>query len=399
MKKASLAACLVAALLLSGCTPKTPGAPATGEHDIVQEVLGIPGDTTLLTIDGVDVPAGRYLFWLVNSIETEKYYGGLETDEDWIQQVNGMTMRDALKADALQALILYQTVENHAAQRGVTASQEDLDELDAQLQSLEEQAGGAEYFQNRMDSVCISKEDFRAINLVPYLDEALSRQMEEQGELEVSEEDLDGIIEENGLYGAKHILISTRRTNADGTGYEEFSDEEKAQALQKAQDLRRQLKDAGDDLELFDKLMNEHSEDGRNEDGTLAMPDGYTLVYAGQMVPEFEEGAMALQVGEISEPIESQFGYHIILRLPLDREELRERFGGEYKLNTILQGWMDDAIVTTTSIYDELDPKVFYDTLQQVNEGKSMEAPTESETPMESEAPTESGEPRETPAG
>lgn len=393
MKKTGIAACLMAALLLSGCTPKTPDPAPAGEHDIVREVLGIPGDTTLLTIDGVDVPAGRYLFWLVNAIETERYYGGLETDEDWIQQVDGMTMRDALKGQALQSLILYQVVETHAAQRGAAASQEDIDELDAQLQSLEEQAGGAEYFQNRLDTVCISKEDFRAINLVPYLDEALFKQMEERGELEVSEEELDGIIEENGLYGAKHILISTRRLNADGTGYEEFSDEEKAQALEKAQDLREQLRNAGDGEELFDELMNEYSEDGRNEDGTLAMPDGYTLVYAGQMVPEFEEGAMALQEGEISEPIESQFGYHIILRLPLDRTELREQFGGDYKLNQTMRDWMDDAVVTTTSIYDELDPKVFYDTLQQVNEGKLTEAPTESEAPGESE------EPRETPAG
>lgn len=393
MKKTGIAACLMAALLLSGCTPKTPAPAPAGEHDIVREVLGIPGDTTLLTIDGVDVPAGRYLFWLVNAIETERYYGGLETDEDWIQQVDGMTMRDALKGQALQSLILYQVVETHAAQRGAAASQEDIDELDAQLQSLEEQAGGAEYFQNRLDTVCISKEDFRAINLVPYLDEALSKQMEERGELEVSEEELDGIIEESGLYGAKHILISTRRLNADGTGYEEFSDEEKAQALEKAQDLREQLRNAGDSEELFDELMNEYSEDGRNEDGTLAMPDGYTLVYAGQMVPEFEEGAMALQEGEISEPIESQFGYHIILRLPLDRAELREQFGGDYKLNQTMRDWMDAAVVTTTSIYDELDPKVFYDTLQRVNEGKLTEAPTESEMPGESE------EPRETPAG
>lgn len=394
MKKTSLVACLLAAALLSGCTPKTPGL-GQKEHDIVQEVLEIPGDTTLLTVDGVDVPAGRYLFWLVNSIETQKYYGELETDEDWIRQVNGMTMRDALKADALQTLVLYQTVENHAAESGAVPSQEALDELEAQLQELEDQAGGAEYFRNRLDSVCIDLENFRAINLVPYLDEALADQMEQRGELEVTGEDLDSFIEENGLYGAKHILISTRRINADGSGYEEYSDEEKAQALQKAQELREQLKDSGDDPELFDELMNEHSEDGRNEDGTLAMPNGYTQIYAGQMVAEFEEGAMALKEGEISEPIQSQFGYHIILRLPLDRDELKEQLGGDYKLNALIQEWMDNAVVSTTSLYDELDPKTFYDKLQQVNEGKLMEAPSESETPPESTAPAESGTPEE----
>ena len=32
----------------------------------------------------------------------------------------------------------------------------------------------------------------------------------------------------------------------------------------------------------------------------------------GRMVPEFEEAAFELQVGEISEPVKTQFGYHLI---------------------------------------------------------------------------------------
>ena len=393
MKKTGIAAGLLAAALLAGCAAQDPAPAATGEHDIAREVLGVPGNTAILTIDDTEVEAERYLFWLVNAIETWKYRGyALETDEDWIQQVSGVSIRDAIKGDALDATVIYQVVENQAALRGAVISQTDAEEMDAQLQEMIGQLGGEEYFQNWLDQGCISREGFLALNRVPYLDEALMEMMEQAGELEVTAEEVDDFIEEYGIYGAKHILLSTRRSNADGSGYEEFSDEEKAQVLQKAQDLRRQLSDAGDSEELFDELMNEYSEDGRNEDGTLSAPNGYTLAYAGQMVPEFEAGALALEVGQISDPIQTDYGYHIILRIPEDREEIEENLNSDYKMGVTIQEWINNANIKTTDLYDELDPKVFYEKLQKVNEGKLAQAPApeESAEPSAGETPAES---------
>jgi len=69
-------------------------------------------------------------------------------------------------------------------------------------------------------------------------------------------------------------------------------------------DLIKQLGDGGD----FVVLANAHSIDTASVDGDL----GYFGL--GAMVPEFEEATFAMEVGRYStEPVKSNFGYHIIL--------------------------------------------------------------------------------------
>ncbi|WP_417583558.1 peptidylprolyl isomerase [Pelagibacterium sp.] len=47
-------------------------------------------------------------------------------------------------------------------------------------------------------------------------------------------------------------------------------------------------------------------------DGTRANGGDLGYFSSGMMVPEFEQAAMALEVGEMSQPVESQFGFHLI---------------------------------------------------------------------------------------
>ena len=63
--------------------------------------------------------------------------------------------------------------------------------------------------------------------------------------------------------------------------------------------------------EKFGKLAKELSIDSGSakRDGSL----GY--FGRGMMVKPFEEAAFKLQVGELSEPVKSEFGYHLIKRL------------------------------------------------------------------------------------
>ena len=71
-----------------------------------------------------------------------------------------------------------------------------------------------------------------------------------------------------------------------------------------AKDLVAKIKSGAD----FAELAKEHSGDaGSKEKGGLL---GY--FGKGQMVPQFEQAAFSLKPGEVSDPVKSQFGWHII---------------------------------------------------------------------------------------
>jgi peptidyl-prolyl cis-trans isomerase C len=101
---------------------------------------------------------------------------------------------------------------------------------------------------------------------------------------------------------ARHILIKFRGSPVPAReGKAELTEEE---ALAKAQEIRKRLV-AGEE---FEKLAKEESDDtGSGANGGSLGSFGH-----GQMVPEFEKAAFALPIGQVSEPIRTQFGYHII---------------------------------------------------------------------------------------
>jgi peptidyl-prolyl cis-trans isomerase SurA len=96
----------------------------------------------------------------------------------------------------------------------------------------------------------------------------------------------------------------------------------------------------------FPALAREHSQDGSaREGGDLGWAN------PGQFVPEFEEAMNALRTGEISQPLVSRFGVHLI-RVDerrdntLSQREQREVVRGlvrEQKAGEALQSWAQDV--------------------------------------------------------
>jgi len=101
---------------------------------------------------------------------------------------------------------------------------------------------------------------------------------------------------------ARHILIRMTGSAVPlREGQKDLSDEE---ALAKAKEVRAKLVAGGDFAEIA-KAESDDAGSGANG-GVLG---DFTR---GRMVPQFEEAAFALKVNEISEPVKTQFGYHII---------------------------------------------------------------------------------------
>jgi peptidyl-prolyl cis-trans isomerase D len=90
---------------------------------------------------------------------------------------------------------------------------------------------------------------------------------------------------------AAHILIATGDKRSD------------AEAKKLADELKKQATPA-----TFAKLATKNSDDP----GSKAKGGDLGEFERGRMVPEFDKAAFALKAGEISEPIKSNYGYHII---------------------------------------------------------------------------------------
>jgi peptidyl-prolyl cis-trans isomerase D len=104
----------------------------------------------------------------------------------------------------------------------------------------------------------------------------------------------------------RHILIETPKPGPDGKVDQKGVDEARA----KAQDVLKQLKAGGD----FATLANKYSNDPGNEDPTTHAKKGGELGWMGkgQTVPEFDKVAFEQSKGQVSDPVQSSFGFHII---------------------------------------------------------------------------------------
>jgi len=207
----------------------------------------------------------------------------------------GRIIQLGLEAEALERLFFNAITDEEVKQRGITVSEEEIKtEFQKQYaaileyqQMTEEQL--AAYLASQDYSIDRFKESGRASVKDQLLLEAVQRAI--AGPIELSEEDISTYFDENRQQyeteeriQASHILVETQ---------------------EEAQQILEELSSGSD----FRIIARERSIDPGSG------PAGGDLGWfgRGQMVAPFEQAALALEVGEISGIVETDFGYHIIL--------------------------------------------------------------------------------------
>lgn len=184
--------------------------------------------------------------------------------------------------ELLDTLITGKVIEQEVKKENIKVTQEEIDEEKA---AYAESYGGEEALKQTLETSGLTMADFEE-DIESYL--ATKKLLEPR--IEITEEDMKAYFEENkGSFAqqeqvnASHILVEDEET---------------------AKEVIGKLNAGGD----FAELAAEYSIDESNKDA------GGDLGFFGKgdMAEEFEEIAFSLEPGKISNPVKTEYGYHVI---------------------------------------------------------------------------------------
>lgn len=221
----------------------------------------------------------------------ESQYG----EEVWTQmEAQDKNYQETMKKQVATSVSRIRAFTDYAEKNGVKPDQKQLKEFQAQNKKmLEDEKMKKSFEKTGLDEKFLddfAKEKATMVSLSKYL----------KKKSKPTEKELKDYYEKNSVKAkAAHILLTTTDTNG-----KPLSPEKKAEVKKKADKIYEEAKSGVD----FKELAKKNSQDpGSAQNGGELGEFG-----KGQMVPEFEKAVFSMKEGEISKPIETQYGYHII---------------------------------------------------------------------------------------
>ena len=253
---------LAIVVLALGCSKESPAVKVT--------------EDTLAVVNGDSILISEYekSFKLL-----ERSYTDLYGENFWSQDINGKTVKQILKDEIINTLIREKLIVKYVGDTGFTVEPEKIDQSYSEYMEMikEDTALKDFYTENSLD-----EEFFKSQIRSQYIAEEFRNMIID--EIKLDEEKLNEYYNTYTVQvSASHILVEDRETAET--------------VLEKAKN--------GED---FAELAGEYSKDPNSAE------NGGSLGYfpRGVMVPEFEDVAFSLAIGDISDIVESQFGFHII---------------------------------------------------------------------------------------
>jgi peptidyl-prolyl cis-trans isomerase C len=194
-----------------------------------------------------------------------------------------------------------------------------------QREELRKQFGEFKVMAERARKDHLEKDDLTRLQIMLDRSQALAgaymSEIQKDADKLVSDADVEQYFNEHASdfdeVRVRHILISTQpRQGGDDEDSEEPNDKKdkkqpekpktltKDEARAKAQQILERVRKGED----FAKLAQEYTDDP----GSKAQGGEIDFFGKGQMAPEFEKASFSLKPGEISDLVETQFGFHII---------------------------------------------------------------------------------------
>ncbi|MDE7247094.1 MAG: peptidylprolyl isomerase [Lachnospiraceae bacterium] len=261
--------------------------------------------------------------------------------EIWETNADGVTLEENVKNIALAQIAQIKTMNLMAEKYEV--------DLDDEEQARAENAAQAYYESLNEQEIELMGVDEKTIRSL-YKELARAEKMYQYTIKDINPEISD---DEARTITVQHILIKTYAL--DGTGKKiEYTEEAKKEAYERAREAYALAREEED----FDALIRRYSED-----------DKATYSFGkGEMDEAFETAAFNLGTDEISDIVETEFGYHIIKCIStFDREETdankikiveqrrEEAFGQEYDayVETLTRNLNEELWETVNFIHDE----------------------------------------------
>ena len=341
----------------AGGSSQTPAMDLSQITDPYLAVSGLAADEVVITVGSVEITAAHYLYWLNRAISSYLSQSGAAAPApDWDTETEeGLTIGRHMLDQAEELAVFHGMLRQTAQAEGISPDPSIASDTNDRYVNLILQSGGDESLVTHVFwASMLTKELSVELNA----DSGLFSQLrelyygEDSGHYPTDAE-VNAYLDENGYFRVKHILLKT--TDQAGKPLDESS-----VSLQKtiADSLLSELRASEDPITLFDQLMNKHSEDG----GLSGAPDGYIFDAGSSLVGGFREAALALTVGEISDVVETDVGYHIMLRLPIDPAGYRDEYASSL-LNSRINAERDRLGVTRTAAFSKLDVASFWNNM------------------------------------